>query len=101
MSVDAATLTELRRLEATMSPDADSGLQALGTVEAVYGWLITLARQNGDDEGDMCELLASHSGAPPSEVRAIASVLRRLGYVVASDRLRQIAGRRRHDLRPL
>jgi len=101
MSVSAADVAELQRLEAAMSPDADTGLQALGTVAAVYAYTITLARQNGDDEGDACEMLARHSGATPHEVRAVATTLRRLGYRPPSDRLRLIAGKRHRTLRPL
>jgi hypothetical protein len=101
MSVDAATLAELRRLEATMSPEAESGLAALETLPAVYGYVISRARADGDDEADMCELLARHSNAPPAEVRSIAAVLRKLGYRRAADRLHLIAGRRKHSLAPL
>ena len=101
MSVDAADVAELRRLEQQAAPDTDSGLQALRTLPAVYAYTISIARQNGSDEADAVELLARISDAPPSEVRDVATVLRRLGYRVASDRLRRIAGRTRRDLRPL
>jgi hypothetical protein len=101
MPVDAATLTELLRLEATIAPDSGSDLSALESTAEVIAWLITCARQDGDDEGDTVELFARHSGATATEVRDIAATLRKLGYVVAADRLKLIAGRRRHDLRPL
>jgi hypothetical protein len=100
MAVDPRDLEELRRME-TASPDSESGLEALATVPAVYGYLIACARHDGDDEADMVELLARHSGATASEVRDIAATLRRLSYGVAADRLREIAGKRTRDLRPL
>ena len=101
MSVSAANVAELRRLEQQAAPETDSGLQALATVESVYAYTISVSRQSGSDEADAVELLARISDAPPSEVRDVATVLRRLGYGVAADRLRRIAGRTRRDLRPL
>jgi hypothetical protein len=101
MAVSAADVAELRQLEQQASPDADSGLQALETLESVYAYTISIARQSGADEADAVELLARISDAEPPEVRDVAAVLRRLGYGVAAGRLRQIAGRTRRDLRPL
>jgi hypothetical protein len=100
MPVEAHDLAELKRMEAA-SPETGSDLSALETIPAVYAWLITCARQDGDDEGDVVELFARHSGATAPEVREIAATLRRLGYVVAANRLREIAGKRTRDLRPL
>src|SRR5579862_5036191 len=101
MTVSARDLDELRRLEATQPDTGNTDLSALGTTAATYAWLITAARQEGDSEGDQVERLARHSGATADEVRAIAATLRRLGYAVAADRLKQIAGRRHRTLRPL
>jgi hypothetical protein len=95
-----ADLAELRRLEAA-APQSGSDLSALQTAEELYAWLITCARQDGDDEGDKAELFARFSGATAPEVRDVACTLRRLGYRSAADRLFHIAGRRKHDLRPL
>ena len=100
MAVNPRDLEELRRME-TASRNSDSGLEALTTIPAVYGYLITCVRHYGGDEADMVELLARHSGAMASEVRDTAATLRRLGYRSAADRLSEIAGRRRLDLRPL
>jgi hypothetical protein len=100
MAVNPRDLEELRRMESA-SRNSDSGLEALTTIPAVYGYLITCARNDGDDEADVVELLARHSGATASEVRGIAATLRRLGYRSAADRLTEIAGRRRFGLRPL
>ena len=100
MAVSARDLEELKRMEAA-APESESGLEALETIPAVYAYLATCARQDGDDEGDAVELLARFDEATAPEARAIAATLRRLGYVVAADRLREIAGRRRHGLAPL
>jgi hypothetical protein len=100
MPVDPRDLDELKRLEAS-TPDSGSDLSALETIPAVYAYLITCGRADHDDEGDAVELLARFSGATAPEARAIAATLRALGYVVAADRLRQITGQRRIDLRPL
>lgn len=100
MAVNPRDLEELRRME-TASRNSDSGLEALTTVPAVYGYLIACARRDGDDEADTVELLARHSGAAAPEVRDTAATLRRLGYRSAADRLFQIAGRQKHNLRPL
>lgn len=100
MSV-SSDLIELKRMEAVAPEHGGMDLSGLQTAEELYAWLITCARAEGGDEGDIVELFAQFSGATAPETRAVASVLRRLGYVVASDRLRRIAGKRRHDLRAL
>jgi hypothetical protein len=97
----ATDLIELRRMEATMPPESDSSLSALTSVEAIYAFLITCARSEGGDEADTAELFCRFDGATAPEARSIAATLGRLGYTVAATRLREIAGRRRRDLRPL
>jgi hypothetical protein len=101
MAVDPRDLLELQRMAAASSPESDGSLSALETIPAVYGWLIACARQDGDDEGDAVELFCRFDGATPDEARSIAATLQALGYTVAASRLREIAGRRKHDLRPL
>ena len=100
MPVDPSDLDELKRLEAT-TPGGGSDLSALETIAAVFGFLIANARVDGGDGADECELLARFSGMTAPEVRRIAGVLKALGYAVASQRLAEIAGRRKHGLRPL
>jgi hypothetical protein len=100
MSV-SADLAELQRLEAASPQDGGTDLSASQTAIELYAWLVANARLDQADEADTVELFARFSGATAGEVRAIATTLRRLGYVVASDRLRQIAGRRKRDLAPL
>jgi hypothetical protein len=100
----SADLDELRRLEAVASEYGGSDLSTLQTIEELYAWLIATARADGADEGgegDTVETFARFSGATAPEVRAIAATLRQLGYATAADRLREIAGKRRRDLRPL
>jgi hypothetical protein len=67
----------------------------------LFGFLITCARAEGRDEADDCEVFARFAELTPDEVRHCAGTLRALGYVEASARLREISGRRRHDLKPL
>lgn len=87
---------------AAASPaESDGSLAALTSVEAIYAFLITAARTEGGDEADTAELFARHSGATAPQVRATAVTLRRLGYRTAAERLYQIAGKRKHDLKPL
>jgi hypothetical protein len=95
-----ADLAELEKM-APMSPDADTGLSALPTLASLFGYMITCARSEGRDEADDCETFARFAQLTPDEVRDCAGTLRALGYVVAASRLREISGRRRHDLRPL
>jgi hypothetical protein len=95
-----ADLDELRRLEAA-APKFDSNLSALQTAEKLYAWLIANARADGNDESDVVEIFSRFSDATAPEVRAIASTLLRLGYTAAATRLREIAGRRKHDLLPI
>jgi hypothetical protein len=95
-----ADLDELRRLEAA-APQYGPDLSALQTAEELYAWLIANARADGDDESDTVEIFARFSGATAPEVQAVAGTLLRLGYTAAAIRLREIAGRRKHELRPI
>ena len=94
-------LAELKGLEAAAPETGNDDLSALDTIPALYGYLIANVRAEGGDEAHAVELFARYCGATASEVRAIAGLLLQLGYVVAATRLREIAGRRKHDLRPL
>jgi hypothetical protein len=96
----ASDLLELQRM-APLSPDSDTGLSALPTLASLFGYLITCARAEDRDEADDCEVFARYAQLTPDEVRCCAGTLKALGYTVASARLREIAGRRRRDLRPL
>ena len=98
----ASDLLELRRMEAASSPESDGSLAALETIPAIYAFLATAARSEGNSsEADTVELFARFSNTSAPEAREIAAVLARLGYTEASARLRMIAGKRKHDLRPL
>lgn len=103
MAVNIGTMTELTRLEASLPPDRDGAehLSAIETVDELFGFVVTDARAAGYDEADIVEMLARFSGMTAPEVRRIASVLRVLGYAIAADRLKLIAGKRHRALRPL
>jgi hypothetical protein len=103
MTVKASDIAELRRLEALMPPDRESAkhLSVIETMDELFGFIITDARMTGDDEGDTAETLARLAELSPREVRRIATTLKAVGFATASQRLFEIAGKRRHDLRPL
>jgi hypothetical protein len=98
----ASDLAELQAMAAASRPESDGSLSALETIPAIYGWLIACARSEGNSsEADTVELFCRFSNTSAPEAREIAAVLGRLGYREASARLREIAGRRRRDLKPL
>jgi hypothetical protein len=99
MSVEAdlATLQTM----APLSPDRDTGLSALPTLASLFAYMITCARAEDRDEADDCETLARFTQLTADQVRECAGILQALGYVVASTRLREIAGKRKHGLRPV
>jgi hypothetical protein len=97
----SSDLAELQRMAAVSPPESDGSLSALETIPALFAYIATCARGSDRDEADDVEVLARLAQLTPDEVRECAGTLRALGYVVAADRLKQIAGRRRHDLRPL
>jgi hypothetical protein len=89
-------------MEATAPEHGGTDLSMLETVEELYGWLIACARSEGNSsEADTVELFCRFSNTSAPEAREIAAVLGRLGYTEAATRLREIAGRRKHDLMPL
>lgn len=100
MSVKA-DLIELKKMEqAAPQYSAGPDLSMLATTEQVIVWVITDCRAAGDDEVHGVELLIRHSNMSPGEVRSAERVLRRLGFIAVADTIRQIAGRRRDDLKP-
>jgi hypothetical protein len=100
MAVSARDLDELARLKQSM-PEHGADLSALQSVAEVFAYLATVTRSDGGNPADACEMLARHAQLPPAEVRRAARVLKALGYVEVSQRLAEVAGHRKHDLRPL
>ncbi|WMT78831.1 hypothetical protein [Bradyrhizobium sp. Ash2021] len=100
MAIDiSADLERLRVLEEEQYPVSDE-LQPLASIEAVLGYLIAWARAEGIPEDDVVELAARGADLGPDAVRHAAAILGKLGYRAVSDRLKQIAGRRK-NLPPL
>jgi hypothetical protein len=97
----ASELIELKKMEAAMPEIDASGLAALPTFAAVFAYIAAAATAEGRDPADDVELLARHGELSPSKARTIAVSLRQLGFKAPADRLRLVAGRRRHGLRPL
>jgi hypothetical protein len=101
MPVSARDFDELRLLEQSMPEQGGTDLSALQSVAEVIAYVATVSRSDGGNPADTCEMLARHAQLPPAEVRRVARLLRALGYVEVSQRLAEIAGRRKHGLRPL
>jgi hypothetical protein len=99
--VSARDLDELARLQQAMPEQGGADLTALQSVAEVLAYVATCTRTDGGDPADACEMLARHAQLPPAEVRRAARLLKALGYVEVSQRLAEIAGRRKHDLAPL
>lgn len=102
MAVNQSDLDRLHALEGSV-PDNDSSLACLQTGAEVVAFLIaqTRAEPDGGDECDLVELLVRSVGLTPNQVRRLERELRPLGYGKVCDRLRAVAGRRKHELAPL
>jgi hypothetical protein len=103
MAVSARDLEEVERLDqAAPKDDASTGrLAALESVTSLFAYLATAARADDRDPADECELLVRYARMPPDEVRRVAANLKALGFTEVAQRLAEVAGRRRHGLRPL
>jgi hypothetical protein len=101
MPVSAADIAEVRRMAAMLPDHNATDLSALETTEEVIGFVAAAARAEGEDEADLCEILVRVAELPPAAVRRAERVLRPLGYTAVANRLRKIAGRRKHTLAPL
>jgi hypothetical protein len=101
MAVSTADLAELARLGQAMPEHGGTDLSALQSAAEVIAYVATVTRADGGYPPDACELLVRHAQLPPAEVRRVARLLRVLGYVEVSQRLAEVAGRRKHGLRPL
>jgi hypothetical protein len=99
MPVDAADVAELQRLATTFQANDD--LAPITSIPELIAYIATQARAQGEDEADWAELLIRAAEMQASDVRAAEIVLRPLGYHQVCTRLREIAGRRKHDLRPI
>ena len=99
MTVTRADMAELARLDAVVSQVDD--LSPLTDLPQLLAYLATAARQAGDDEADAAEMMVRAASVPPSTVRRSAAILQAMGYRSVAERLAQIAGRRKHALRPL
>ncbi|WMT78828.1 hypothetical protein [Bradyrhizobium sp. Ash2021] len=99
MAIDAGDLETLKALEATV-PETDT-LWPLTSIPQVLAYLATWARAEGIAEDEVIELTARAADLGPAAARHAGAILGRLGYAKVADRLREIAGRRKHDLRPL
>ena len=102
MPVTAAEVEEARRLAATLPPDSDTGSGELrDSRPAITAYYITQCRAEGLDEVRVTEAAIRAGGLTADEVRADAKLLHQLGYIEVAAMMRSIAGRRKHDLKPL
>jgi hypothetical protein len=101
MAVTKADLDRVFALEASV-PD-DSSLSCFRSTAEVLAFSIAQARAEPDsgDECDVVELIVRSAGLPPTEMRELERELRPLGYDRVCDRLRSVAGKRKHGLKPL
>jgi predicted alpha/beta hydrolase len=99
MTVTAADMAELARLDAVVSEVDD--LRPLTSLPEILGYVATAARQAGDDEADHAEMVIRAANIPPDTVRRSAAILAAMGFTVVAERLREIAGKRKRDLKPL
>jgi hypothetical protein len=101
MSISRADLDRAIELERSVPPNDDNELACLGSIAAVIAFVAASARAEGEDEADHAEMVVRLCEMPPDEVQKIERELRALGYTAVCDRLRQIAGKRKRDLKPL
>jgi hypothetical protein len=99
MTVTAADMVEIARLDAVV-PESDD-LAPLTDIPQILAFVATAARQAGDDEADAAEMTVRAADVPPDTVRRSAAILAAMGFHLVAERLREIAGRRKHSLRPL
>jgi hypothetical protein len=99
MAVSLADMAEIARLDAVV-PQSDD-LAPLTDLPQILAFIATAARQAGDDEADAAEMVIRAADVPPDAVRRSAAILAAMGYSLVAERLREIAGRRKHKLKPL
>jgi hypothetical protein len=99
MTISAADIAKARELAASVPDTGD--MSVCDTVEEVIALTIANARQDGDDEADMVELLIRLGEMTPDAVRRSERILRVLGYGDVCGMMRRITGKRKHSLVPL
>jgi tRNA A58 N-methylase Trm61 len=102
MPVDVGLIAEVRAmLTADEGSYVPSTLAAFQSIPEIAAYVVEMSRAEGFDEADMVEAMVRAGDYTPADVRKIERVLRPLGYVVACDRLRKVAGKRRDKLSKL
>jgi hypothetical protein len=92
MSVET-DLAELRRLAKT-TPALDAGdFAAMESLAEILGYLATCARQEGCPEADAIEVFVRAADFTNHEIRAAERKLRKVGFRLVADRLRELAPR--------
>ena len=91
MAVSVEQVEELRRL----GEQPGDALPALETVPEILAYSVAVARAEGMDEADAVELLCRAAELSRDDLLGAHRVLRPLGYVVACDRLKRLARRKR------
>jgi hypothetical protein len=101
VSVDAYRQL-LQAAEAEPPPTGASDFDALQSIEQVIAFAFRrFADEDPASACDWTEMLVRSVGLDAPTVRTIEATLRRLGFIELADRLRLIAGKRKHHLRPL
>lgn len=93
VAVSAELVEELRALP--VDDNSPSELAALDTMPLLLGFVIASARAEGHDECDQVEILCRAARFEKRHLRECETVLRRLGYILVADRLRQLSRLRR------
>lgn len=104
MTVTAEVYRDLMEAAAAEPPlTGANDLEPLQSIDQVLSFAFRRFCDEGDVESalDMTECLVRSLDLDAPAVRRIEATLRPLGFVELADRLRQTAGRRKHDLRPL
>jgi hypothetical protein len=104
VALTAEAFAETMSALATMPVPEDNSLAPLTSIAAVIAYAFTSVRRDGADLEhalDVAETVVRAANCMPTELRTAAKVLARLGFSELATRLRQIAGRRKIDLKPL
>jgi hypothetical protein len=92
MAVDPELLRQYREYERQMDGrDPALDLSALTSIAEAIGYVIAVARQQGANEVDAVELLCHVVDITKDDLRTAERLLRRLGYTLVADKLRELA----------
>ena len=99
MPISTAEIEEFRAMGAALPDNATDHLLAITEIPELIAYVVHAAREEGEDECDMVELVVRAGETSPDDLQRAQAVLKPLGYAAVAALLGKLArkGKRQRD----